>query len=270
MFFMTFLLGLGRRIGLGLRARVSDSFEGAVPCETIFWMMSDTAAVVGFGSMARVLALLIVMGGCATPADGPIASSPAAPAALATGSPPEWRAGDRWVYGWTSGTEVGTKTVEVVEVRTVNQVTYYLVRIGDLIHFYTPELQWAGTMRDERVESRMTPPLPWFSWPLVKDRRWTYQGTYEQAGVPKQSVTDRFSVAESQPVEVPAGRFRAVKVVRETDRRDSDEYWYAPDVGFYVKWVGRRAEQRFEEQLREYHRAADMPRPATAPPSTNR
>jgi hypothetical protein len=233
-------------------------------------MKLDAASLVGLRPIARVLALLIAVSGCATAVDGPTASSPTAPAPLATATPPEWRTGDRWVYGWTLGIEVGTKTVEVVELRKWNEVTYYLVRVGDLVHLYTPELQWAGTMREERVESRMTPPLPWFSWPLVKDRRWTHQGTYEQAGAPKQVVTYRFSVVESEPVDVPAGRFRVVKVVRETDGRDLDEYWYAPDVGFYVKWVGRRGEQRFEEQLREYHRASDVPRPATRPPSTNR
>ena len=233
-------------------------------------MKSDATLLVGLRSMVGALALLIAVSGCATSVDGPTPSSATAPAPLAIGSPPEWRTGDRWIYGWTSGSDVGTKTVEVVELRKWNEVTYYLVRVGDLVHLYTPELQWAGTMREERVESRMTPPLPWFSWPLVKDRRWTHQGTYEQAGAPKQVVTYRFSVVESEPVDVPAGRFRVVKVVRETDGRDLDEYWYAPDVGFYVKWVGRRGEQRFEEQLREYHRASDVPRPATRPPSTNR
>ena len=233
-------------------------------------MTRGAVPFVGLRSMVWALALLIAVTGCAVSADGPAASSPVGPAPLATASPPEWRAGDRWIYGWTLGTEVGTKTVEVVELRKWNEVTYYLVRIGDVVHLYTPELQWAGTMREERVESRMTPPLPWFSWPLVKDRRWVHQGTYEQAGAPKQSVTQRFTVMESEPVEVPAGRFRVVKVVRETDGRDLDEYWYAPDVGFYVKWIGRRGEQRFEEQLREYHRASDVPRPATRPPSTNR
>jgi len=49
------------------------------------------------------------------------------------------------------------------------------------------------------------------------------------------------------------------------DRRDSDQYWYAPDVGFYVKWIGRRGESQFEEQLREYHRA---PRLTPGPAST--
>jgi hypothetical protein len=234
-------------------------------------MMPDALPFVGFRVIARSLALMIAMSGCTTPA-GPLAvSPPVAPAPVAIGSPPEWRTGDRWVYGWTSGSEAGTKTVEVIELREVNQVTYYLVRINDLIHFYTRELQWAGTMRDQRVESRMAPPLPWFAWPLDRDKRWTYQGTYADASG-KRFVTDRFSVTDSEPVQVPAGRFRVLRIIRETDRGDLDEYWYAPDVGFYVRWIGRRGDSRFEEQLREYHRAprVDTTPPATAPPSTIR
>jgi hypothetical protein len=66
-------------------------------------------------------------------------------------------------------------------------------------------------------------------------------------------------------VEVPAGRFSTLKIVRETDRRDSDQYWYAPEIGFYVKWIGRRGDRQFEEQLREYHPA---PRLIPGPAST--
>jgi hypothetical protein len=73
-------------------------------------------------------------------------------------------------------------------------------------------------------------------------------------------------------VEVPAGRFTAVKVVRETDRRDVDEYWYVPEIRFYVKWVGRRGDAQFEEQLREHRQAPRLipGPPSSAPPSTTK
>src|SRR5258708_3644669 len=127
-----------------------------------------------------LVGLVITMGGCAAPAT-PTASPPPAPASApaAINSPPEWRPGDRWVYGWTSGSDTGTKTVEVVEIREINKVTFYLVRVGDLEHFYTRELQWAGTMREQKVESRMSPPVPWFVWPLEGGRRWTHNAIYE-------------------------------------------------------------------------------------------
>jgi hypothetical protein len=175
------------------------------------------------------------------------------------------------VYGWTSGSETGTKTVEVIEIREINKVPFYLVRVGDLEHFYTRELQWAGTMREQKVESRMSPPVPWFVWPLEAGRRWTHQATYEDANG-KTEIADRFSVVATEMVEVPAGRFNAVKVVRETDRRDVDEYWYAPEVRFYIKWVGRRGDAQFEEQLREYRQAPRLIRDPTssAPPSATK
>jgi hypothetical protein len=169
------------------------------------------------------------------------------------------------VYGWTSGTSTGTKTVEVLQLQQINMVLYYVVRIGDVEHFYTRELQWAGTMRDQKIDSRMNPPEPWFVWPLDVGRRWDHHATYiDPSG--KSQVNDRFSVIAVETVEVPAGRFNTVKVVRETDRRDSDEYWYAPEVRFYVKWVGRRADEQFEERLTQYAPAAQLIPGTPAPP----
>jgi hypothetical protein len=229
-------------------------------------MASGVLSARGIGFLSGLAALGISVSGCATPAT-PTASPPPAPAsAPAISSPPEWRPGDRWVYGWTSGSETGTKTVEVVEIREINKVTFYLVRVGDLEHFYTRELHWAGTMREQKVELRMSPPVPWFVWPLEGGRRWTHHATYEDANS-KTEIADRFSVVATEMVEVPAGRFNAVKVVRETDRRDMDEYWYAPEVRFYIKWVGRRGDAQFEEQLREYRQAPRLiPGPPPSPP----
>ena len=221
--------------------------------------------------IAGLAVVVIAIGGCATPATSTVSPPPAPVSVPAISSPPEWRPGDRWVYGWTSGSETGTKTVEVVEIREINKVAFYLVRVGDLDHFYTRELHWAGTMREQKVESRMSPPVPWFVWPLEGGRRWTHNAIYEDANS-KTEIADRFSVVATEMVEVPAGRFNAVKVVRETDRRDVDEYWYAPEVRFYVKWTGRRGDTQFEEQLREYRQAPRLipGPPSSAPPSTTK
>ena len=203
--------------------------------------------------------------GCAAQGlpSGSQASEPAS-AASAVASPPGWRPGDRWVYAWTSGSESGTKTVEALEIREINGVAFYLVRVGEVEAFYTRDLGWAGSMQDGRVTSRMTPPQPWFAWPLKAGQRWTHRGMYEDRSG-KTEFSDVFAVVAAEAVEVPAGRFNAFRIVRETERRDSDEYWYAPDVRFYVKWIGRRGDARFEEQLREYHPA---PRLIPGPPST--
>jgi hypothetical protein len=73
-------------------------------------------------------------------------------------SPPEWRRGDRWTYEVTSGTDRGTKTMEVVGVREIgNVLLYYVVRLGDLDP-YTRGLDWAAAVRTSTVEPGMIPP----------------------------------------------------------------------------------------------------------------
>ena len=207
---------------------------------------SVTTAVV----LLAVLATL--QSGCT--AGAPAASSQApAPRSLPTSlaGPPEWKTGDRWNFSWTSGTESGTKTLEIVEVREVNQVRYYIVRLGDTDHLYTRELHWAAVVRESRVEARMVPAQPWYLWPLEVGQKWAHQGTFEERNG-KTSYSDRFGVVAVEAVEVPAGRFETLKVVRETDGRDFDEYWYAPAARWHVLWKGRRANVEFEERLQSY------------------
>ena len=225
--------------------------------------------------MASVLAvlMLLALAGCAVQGSPTTPSAPtaseAAPVMPAVLAPPTWRPGDRWVYGWTSGSESGIKTVEAVEIKEINRISFYLVRVGAVEAFWTRDLHWAGTMQDGRVASRMKPPQPWFAWPLKAGQTWSHRGTYED-GSGRTEFNDVFSVVAAEVVEVPAGRFNAFKIVRETERRDSDQYWYAPDVRFYVKWVGRRGDTQFEEQLREYHPAPRLipAQPSTGSPST--
>jgi len=154
----------------------------------------------------------------------------------------------------------------VVEIKEVNKVRYYVVRIGDVDHYYTPDLGWAAGVRQSKVEARMIPPQPWFAWPLEVGRQWVHRGTYEDpAG--KRAHNDTFAGLAAETVEVPAGKFHALQVVRESDRGDSDRYWYAPEVRWYVRWIGRRGDVQFEERLREYHGAARLiPKPASPTP----
>jgi hypothetical protein len=166
-------------------------------------------------------------------------------------SPPEWRPGDRWTYLVTSGNDRGTKTLEVVEVREISNVPYYVVRLGDYDHYYTRTLNWAAAIRTSKVEARMIPPHPWFAWPLEVGKRWTYQGVWEEQDS-KRDLSNRFAVVAVEAVEVPAGRFETLKIVRETDVRDIDEYWYAPAARWHVLWKGRRGDFEFEERLQSY------------------
>lgn len=214
-------------------------------------------------------AIVIWLVACAARDTAPAGVAP--PPIVRVDAPPEWRPGDRWVYDWTSGTHTGTKTVEVLEIKEINKVRYYVVRVGDSEQYYTLDFRWSGIVRDSRVEARMIPPQPWFTWPLEVGSRWVQRGVYEALDENKR-VTETFAVVASETVEVPAGRFPALKVVREASSRDSDQYWFAPEVRWYVRWIGRRGEDQFEERLREYHMAPRLiPEPAPVePPSKTR
>jgi hypothetical protein len=221
----------------------------------------DAMAIHRARSLAALAAAVGMLAGCAAGSSPP--TPPEQTAARST-SPapvvaPTWQVGDRWVYEWTFGKESGTKTVEMVDQRDLNGVSYYVVRLGDSEHYYTQALHWAAAVRDGKVEARMVPPHPWFTWPLVAGTRWTHQGRFEQR---EGTVTfdDRFVVMGPEPVEVPAGRYEAIRLMRQTDRGDADEYWYVPDVRWYARWVGRRGDSQFEERLREYRAAASRPR----------
>lgn len=198
--------------------------------------------------------IILAFTACTAASPGPPSTAPSPTPVPASASAPEWRPRDRWVYEWTSGAERGTKTVEVIEIRTISEARYYIVRLGDVEHYYTMELHWAAAIRDSRVEARMAPPQPWFMWPLVVARQWEHRATFEDRQGSR-SLSDRFSVAGSETIEVPAGRFQASKVVRQSDRRDSDEYWYAAEVRWYVRWIGQRGDVTFEERLKEYQAA---------------
>lgn len=240
------------------------------------------ARAIGRPAVGGLLLLGVALGACVSSDSGAPVGRPVtvpAPSAPATTRPspppvplavapvvpssPEWRPGDRWLYDWKAGADSGSKTVEVIELKEINRVRYYVTRIGELDHYFTMGMEYAASTVSGKVRARMVPPQPWFTWPLEVGRRWTYQGFFEDQEGRKPS-TDSFAVVAAELVEVPAGRFSTLKVVREGTSRDSDEYWYASEVHFYVKWVGRRGDTEFEENLREYRLGPRLiPAPAT-------
>ena len=219
---------------------------------------------------------MVVTAGCAlmsgskVDSSGPVAS-PTRPGltALRVDTAPVWRPGDRWTYGWTSGSRKGTKTVEVADVGNVRGVPYYIVKNveAEADHYWTLDLRWAFSVRDAKVEARMVPPEPWYIWPLESGRGWQHRGVYEQLDG-KTEANHVFSVVGSETIEVPAGKFAALKITRGHGSADSDEYWFAPEVRSYVRWIGRRGNVVFEESLVSYHLASPATPVAPSRPSS--
>jgi hypothetical protein len=154
--------------------------------------------------------------------------------------------------------------MEVVEVREFGSVPYYVVRVGDVDYYYTRNLNWAAAIRDSKVEARMSPPHQGLVWPLEVGKHWTYQGVWEDQNSHR-DINDRFAVVAVETVDVLAGRFEALKIVREGSTPGADEYWFAPAVRSYVRWVSQRGDRQFEERLREYRPAPRLIREPIGP-----
>ena len=212
-------------------------------------MVESFAAVRRGQALSALIAfVLVVLAGCATSPSGNHGVE------ARKGDRPEWRPGDRWVYR-VNGAERGTKTVEVLATRDVNGSQYYILKTpeSELLSYWTVDLGWAFAVggRDSTVQARTEPPIPWFRWPLVVGQQWSHHGIYEDRSG-KRDANEDFMVVTAEDVEVPAGRFRAFKIVRQGQSADSDQYWYAPEVRSYIKWILTRGEQRIEEELVEY------------------
>jgi hypothetical protein len=223
----------------------------------------------GGASIAKTLTLALLLFvvsllGCRSTSAPTTGNTQAETSRVATA--PEWRPGDRWLYRWANGTATGTRTVEVVERREVGGVSYYVVKDADAerLNYWTTDLRWAFAVgvRDSKVEARIDRPVPWFTWPLEVGRQWSHQGVYEDRSG-KRQANENFMIVGNETVEVPGGRFETVKIVREGQSADSDQYWYAPDVRSYVKWILKRGDNRIEEELVEYKPAERLiPQPA--------
>src|SRR5688572_30973044 len=95
--------------------------------------------------LLSVVSVLLAVGGCAAGSVPPGRDAEAPrPAIASSHAAPTWLPGDLWVYEWTSGKESGTKTVEVLGVREASNARYYVLRIGDVEHYYTDGLHWAA------------------------------------------------------------------------------------------------------------------------------
>jgi len=218
-------------------------------------------------SKARVFLCRAALGALLfVPSCASVPSQDSKPPAQAGIERPTWRVGDRWLYAWTTGATKGVKKSEVLGVRDVGGVQYNVLRVEKAHLYYTSELHWAASIVESRVVARATPPQPWFNWPLEVGKRWQYQGAYEERER-KDQMRDSYRVVGVESVAVPAGTFRAFKIVREVDSAVVDQYWYAPNVRWYVKWVGRRGTDEFQELLQEYVPAAQAGAPT---PSADR
>lgn len=151
------------------------------------------------------------------------------------------RAGDSWTYRHSEGSEFTVKVLK--DVKQPDGSLQYLVELhsGALIHYiYSKPNGWVLLHRvdyldQEAMKIDYKPARQYLKNPLTVGARWVWAGK-DVTGV---DASESSRVVGLEWVEVPAGKFHAMKIVSEVSNGGSvvnKTYWYAPGVGCVKSW----------------------------------
>jgi hypothetical protein len=156
---------------------------------------------------------------------------------------PVWKMGEKWTFRYDTG---GEWTVEIV----TEEKDYYVdssTRIeGRLIGKYKrlydkKTLNCVKVIKDGKESKQERDMLKkYFDFPLYTGKNWNYRyGILSSSGRPIDLVAE-LSAVNFEDIEVPAGKFRAIKVKNKTSVLGTSSsgmlhYWWSPDAKAAVK-----------------------------------
>jgi hypothetical protein len=182
-----------------------------------------------------LLALVALVGGCASPDDGALRYGPAARGIERRA----WSIGDEWSYRWKSPAGSGTLVRTVLRFETVEGVDSVVLQSGRREIFYR-RTDGAHVLDkvDGGVELRNVLPVALIDFPIRAGRPWVldYRRERPEARQSEDILMD-CRAERPAPVTVPAGTFSASHVTCAHRRTSATafEMWYAPEVGNNVK-----------------------------------
>jgi hypothetical protein len=175
------------------------------------------------------------------------------------------RVGDSWTYRNDEDESEFTVRVLSDERRAGGDVAYEVEKLaGVRIHsWYAKTPGWVLVLSEvnpeqEGIGVKHEPPRQLLKNPLVAGAKWTWKGK----GMTGDDVLEINTVAGTDVVTTPAGRFRAMKVVSKVTDGDAavtKATWYAPGVGL-VKTLTETPTLRYGSQLVDYSFKKKSPR----------
>jgi hypothetical protein len=169
---------------------------------------------------------------------------------------PEWKPGYQWRYAWKSPGRNGTLTREIVREETFGDVAAYVMRVGKNESFYTKEvIGLLGTRAGGKITLRRDAPYQPLSWPLQVGREWKNSYILERLEEKSSQRYDhRILVSKVETVQVPAGTHEALKIEVYDAYSGSllNEYWYSPQVKWFVRTKTYEQNGVREEELLSY------------------
>jgi hypothetical protein len=171
---------------------------------------------------------------------------------------PRWHAGDRFVY------KKGAADLYAYRVEKGEEGGWRLVEEkSSLATLLTGDLAERGQERPGHPPSRAAykPADVKLHWPLWVGKRWGCHLLYERADTEHPlPLMVGYHCDREEEVEVPAGRFRCLRIWRRARVAAPGDYlervsllWYAPEAGCFV----RRLEGGVLLELQELHRRGE-------------
>lgn len=186
--------------------------------------------------------------------DGLVTVAPQQPPAGVESFPrPELKQGDRLVF------EIGRAKKFTMRVTRADETGYEFAQEGaNEVAIYDANLGVKEIRRpDEPHRDEMRAPVDsTFTWPLWVGKRWTCIYVEKNPMMGAWEVVVEYRADAMETVKVPAGEFRCVRIWRHSLPtrgrfvRDTAIYWYAPEVGFWV----RKLVNGIETELIDYER----------------
>jgi hypothetical protein len=166
------------------------------------------------------------------------------------------RVGDSWTY---RNTEEGGYTLKVVSAEPVEGApTRFVIELSSEVKILNTFSKADGWVRlhferypeHEGLEAKYDPPKQYLPDPLVAGQKWEWAG----ADPTQARFTEKNSVVGIEEITVPAGKFRAMKVVSVMTGGSipkTKTAWYAEGVGL-VKSTTEGGQIKYGSELADY------------------
>jgi hypothetical protein len=166
------------------------------------------------------------------------------------------RVGDSWKYRNTSGESEFTLKVVSAEKQADGTMLYLIEKLaGAKIQlWYSKTSEWVLQHREsypehEGLEIKYAPAKQYLRNPLVAGAKWNWAGK----SVTQNDLNESHQVIGPEMVEVPAGKFMAMKIVSQISEASPKTVttWYAKGVGM-VKYVTDAGQIHYGYELVDY------------------
>lgn len=201
-------------------------------------------------TLLLIAVLAMALAGCgATVAPSPLGIQ--LPDAATVSAPlPVWGPGDSWTFDGRNERGQYTYRLSVTGEEAFEGEPAYKAQTQSYTYWYAKRtLGFLARAKGGTVVRRIKP-ASGFEWPLAVGKTWVRDAEFTdtESGSQRYTYTDVWKVEGYEEVKVPAGTFKAFKVVRKTGNAFT-EYWYSPQVKYHVKMRGWSVLGGFEEAL---------------------